>query len=58
MNAFTPTKPRVTGTTYRGRDGAIIDLPGHRGAGIFISRAHLTDTIDALCQIENTQEHE
>ena len=49
---FIPSKPRVTALDYRGVSGALLDLPGRRGAGIFIPRTHLADTIDALCQIE------
>lgn len=56
MNAFTPTKPRVTALDYRGVPGALLDLPGKRGAGIFVPRAYLTETIDQLCKIENTED--
>lgn len=53
---FIPSKPRVTALDYRGVPGALLDLPGRRGSGIFVPRAHLSDTIDQLCQIENTED--
>lgn len=58
MNTFTPSKPRVTGIDYRGAPGALLDLPGHRSRGVFIPRQHLSDVIDQLCKIENTEEQE
>lgn len=44
-------KPRVTETDFNGQPGALLDLPGYAGRGIFIPTQHLDAILDELDEI-------
>ncbi|MEU2416445.1 hypothetical protein ABZ546_01490 [Brachybacterium paraconglomeratum] len=41
-------KPRVTETDFNGSPGVLLDLPGHKGRGIFVPAPHLDAVLDEL----------
>jgi len=51
MTYRTPIRPRVTPAEFWGYTGAILDLPGMRGRGVFIARHHLDRVLDQLDHI-------
>lgn len=50
----TVRRPRVTPHAWEagGELGALIDLPGGKGRGMYVPREYLGDVIDALMAIE------